>query len=285
MAVAAPQALGARTSDSNGYFGFAKLAAGQVRLQVSNLPSGYSFSPQNLGANEATDSDVDPVTGISDCITLAAGQSDNRWDAGIMPWAEQTAAIGDRVWLDNNGDGLFTNGESGVPNINVNLLSSCTGSAILASTNTNSSGNYSFPNLAAGQYRLQVNLPAGYSFSLQNQGTDDASDSDVNPASSLSDCITLETGQRDNRWDVGLKSSAGPGTAAIGDRVWEDLDYDGLQDSSEPGVSGAKVGLYSNGALLLAQVADAGGSFLFPNLAPGSYYLCFQRPVAPSSMH
>lgn len=274
-------AQGSRTSDGNGYFGFAKLPAGQVRLQVSNLPSGYAFSPQNQGANDAIDSDVNPATGISDCITLAADQSDNRWDTGIMPWAALASAIGDRVWLDSNGDGLFTTGESGVANINLNLLSSCTGSAIVANTTTNGSGLYNFANLAAGQYRIQVNLPEGYRFSLPNQGADDANDSDINTASSLSDCITLGVTQSDNRWDVGLKSSQDVGTAAVGDRIWEDLNNDGLQDSGEPGLPGAKVGLYSNGALLLAQVADAGGSFLFANLTPGSYYLCFQRPVTP----
>lgn len=273
--------LGSRTSDANGYYGFANLPPGQYRIRVSNLPAGYIFSPQNQGANEAADSDVNPTTGISDCITLVAGQVDNRWDAGIMPWAAQTATIGDRVWLDSNGDGRQSSGEGGVPNITVNLLSSCTGTQILASVNTNSSGLYSFSNLAAGQYRLQINLPAGVTFSPLNQGADDASDSDVNPASSLSDCITLGAGQSDSRWDVGLKTSQGPGTAAVGDRVWEDLNHDGLQDSGEPGLPDAKVGLYRDGVLLLAQLADAGGNFLFPNLAPGNYYLCFQQPATP----
>lgn len=273
-------ALAVRTTDANGFYGFTNIIPGQYRFQVSKLPAGYTYSAQDQGSDDTIDSDVNAVTGISSCINLVAGQIDNSWDVNLMLTTARNARLGDLVWLDTNGDGLINNGELGVPKVTVVLLSSCTGNMVLTTTQTDSSGLYNFTNLGPGQYRLLINLPTGYGFSLQNQGSDDAVDSDINPVTSLSDCITVGEGQRDTRWDIGLKLTQGPGSAAVGDHVWNDLDLNGLQSTGEVSLSGAKVGLYRNGMLLSAQQTDAGGNYLFSNLTPGSYYLCFQPPVS-----
>ncbi|HMQ26992.1 MAG TPA: SdrD B-like domain-containing protein, partial [Acidimicrobiales bacterium] len=64
--------------------------------------------------------------------------------------------------------------------------------------------------------------------------------------------------------------------ASLGDRVWSDLDHDGVQDPGEPGLDGVTVTLYDgSGGMLAAQVSGPGGAYGFADLAPGSYQVGF----------
>ena len=46
-------------------------------------PSGYVFSPQDQGADDAVDSDADPVTGRTGADRPGYGETDLTWDAGL----------------------------------------------------------------------------------------------------------------------------------------------------------------------------------------------------------
>ena len=61
--------------------------------------------------------------------------------------------------------------------------------------------------------------------------------------------------------------------AAIGDRVFDDLDRDGIQDSgNEPSVPGVTVQLKDcNGNVLDTQATDGNGNYLFDDLPEGCY--------------
>jgi len=69
--------------------------------------------------------------------------------------------------------------------------------------------------------------------------------------------------------------------AEVGDRVWLDLDEDGIQDEGEPGLSGVAVELYRSGAttVLSRTVTDTTGAFRFVGLSDGDYFL---RVTAPN---
>ena len=63
---------------------------------------------------------------------------------------------------------------------------------------------------------------------------------------------------------------------AIGDRVWNDLDADGIQEEGEPALEEVQVTLFrSNGEMVESTMTDAGGVYYFENLTPGDYYLQF----------
>ncbi|MDC0295996.1 choice-of-anchor D domain-containing protein, partial [bacterium] len=65
-----------------------------------------------------------------------------------------------------------------------------------------------------------------------------------------------------------------PSTGKIGDKVWVDIDSDGIQDSGEDGLSGVTVSIYEgDDTLLNSDTTDSNGNFLFENLAPSQYYL------------
>ncbi|MFH1375030.1 MAG: SdrD B-like domain-containing protein [bacterium] len=112
------------------------------------------------------------------------------------------AAIGDFVWLDADEDGIQDPGELGIPGVTVNLYSCA--DVLLATTITDASGLYMFTGLTPGDYYVEFVIPAGYNVSPQDQGADDAVDSDADPSSGRTVCTTLDAGEVDDTWDCGL---------------------------------------------------------------------------------
>lgn len=64
--------------------------------------------------------------------------------------------------------------------------------------------------------------------------------------------------------------------AAIGDRVWHDVDRDGIQDVGEPGISGVPVALLDGSDHTIATTAtDTTGIYEFAQLVTGNYKVHF----------
>ena len=76
---------------------------------------------------------------------------------------------------------------------------------------------------------------------------------------------------------------------AIGDKVWNDYDADGIQDAGEPGISGVTVRLIDESTMLRAKdingndIADTttntNGNYNFNNLGVGKYIVEFTKPA------
>jgi uncharacterized repeat protein (TIGR01451 family) len=83
--------------------------------------------------------------------------------------------------------------------------------------------------------------------------------------------------QDENELDLALAlyGQAGP---AIGDRVWEDADRDGIQDPAEIGITGVTVNLYYDNDTLAATTTTLAGQYYFTGLPAGNYYLQFISP-------
>jgi hypothetical protein len=76
-------------TDADGYYLFDELRAGKYLVQFI-LPGGdWVFTTPFVGADDAIDSNADPATGISDCVELAAGDSDMTIDAGMYMLYEE----------------------------------------------------------------------------------------------------------------------------------------------------------------------------------------------------
>jgi len=75
----------------------------------------------------------------------------------------------------------------------------------------------------------------------------------------------------------------GQGTGAIGDRVWNDVNKNGIQDPGESGVPNVTVRLYTStgGVLTLTgtTATDAQGLYRFDNLPAGQYQVEFVIPT------
>ena len=179
---------------------------------------------------------------------------------------QPAGAVGDRVWLDGNGDGVQDPGEPGIPGVEVQLVSAggdlTPGTAddlVLDSVLTDRNGNYLFTGLEPGTYFVNVvnaTIPAGLAIS---GGTDPSATRTV-----VADDIFLDL-------DFGYTASAA-GTAVIGDFVWHDLNQNGVQEAGEPGITGVTVALLpAAGGSPVQTAVTRGGYYLFTGVAPGSY--------------
>ena len=67
--------------------------------------------------------------------------------------------------------------------------------------------------------------------------------------------------------------------AAVGDFVWDDVNMDGIQDTSETGIEDIVVNLYTCDDTMVATTAtDQDGHYMFDSLDAGDYYLGFELP-------
>ncbi|WP_298821158.1 SdrD B-like domain-containing protein, partial [uncultured Chloroflexus sp.] len=285
-----------------GYYQFTNLVAGVYIVVIDDdnfAPGGALFGMRSSSGNDPApdpdnDIDYDDNGGLiggtvrSLPVTLSVGgeptgDGDNAngnqtLDFGFV----NGAALGDRVWFDTDNDGVQDTGEPGVAGVTVELLdgsgnpidSNPTAPGVQPTlTVTDAAGRYGFTGLVAGSYRVRFsNLPAGFSFTTADQGGNDALDSDVD-SGGLTPVITLVANQTDVTWDAGLVAPL----ARLGDRVWNDQNYNGIQDGGEPGISGVEVRLYRPGfdgvagtaddELVATATTDANGNYAFTNLA------------------
>jgi hypothetical protein len=188
----------AETTISDGHYSLAAVAGGAYRVRFVHAdPDSHGFSPRDA-ATEATDSDVPrlgPLAGITD--TVRPITSTTSIDAGRVIRQQ----IGDLVWSDVDHDGLQDVVEKGVSGVTVELWD---GSATtrFETTTTNSSGRYVLTTPYPGTYRVHVVLPGrATGFSVQDAGSDDFEDSDVDDAgwtdAIVADPMLLATYSRD----------------------------------------------------------------------------------------
>ncbi|MEY3218681.1 MAG: hypothetical protein RIT27_38, partial [Pseudomonadota bacterium] len=148
-----------QTTDSAGKYLFTNLAAGQYQVSVINgIPVTLSpsvQSAQNIGSN------------VSPIINLANGQTDLKIDFGYFG-LDGSAAIGNLVWADLNGDGLVNAGEVGLANVPVTLTWAGadgqfgTADDVIIRTQTDPNGVYQIKGLQAGNYRVTTGGIDGY---------------------------------------------------------------------------------------------------------------------------
>ncbi|MEX1018730.1 MAG: SdrD B-like domain-containing protein, partial [Litorilinea sp.] len=269
----------------------------QIRIpleqpRLSGLGPTQPDYNSNADNGDLHDSDGDPSLNsgfaTAPVSTGNAGENDHTYDFGFT----ELGAIGNRVWLDEDADGLQDAGEPGIPNVRV-VLKDGEGNPV-AETVTDVDGGYLFPNLPPGDYLVDVDetsLPPGMTqtppalpnadFGNQDQGTND----DGYP-------LTLGPGEENLTADFGFNPNpagdvndpTGSPPAALGDRVWIDGDGDGAQDPNEPGVAGVELTLFTPGpdgifdtpddVPQTTTTTDATGNYLFNGLEPGVYKVC-----------
>ncbi len=184
-------------------------------------------------------------------------------------------AAGDRVWFDADGDGLQDGGEPGLAGVTVRIYGA--DSNLIATTTSGVAGAYGFANLPSGTYFLEFAAPADHLPALQDQGGNDALDSDIDPGTGRTAIFSLSGGTNDTSRDAGFHQPP----ASIGDFVWRDANLDGLQSGgSETGMPGVAVRLYGASSNLVAATnTSAAGFYNFANLPPATYFLEFTAPA------
>jgi hypothetical protein len=178
------------TTDATGRYHFSNLRGGRYRLEFTQLPPDRGFTGRAAGLDPALDSDADPVTGLTPVFTLAQGAPNlvpiTDAKASYVDFENRTLnaglvsrhAIRNRVWFDNNGDGVLGPDDSGVKGVTVELLNS--DSVVVATDVTSPSGHYNFEKLPAGNYQIRFDKwPHGLMFTSKDAGDNPATDSDA----------------------------------------------------------------------------------------------------------
>ena len=268
------------TTDHPGYYLFSGLCQGDYTVSIPSNPAGLvPTTPLSGNGNDGQVYDSNNPAGTT--VNLPSNNAHNQdVDFGYV-YPTAPASLGDRVWEDTNSNGIQDNGEPGIPGALV-TLTDCNGNPVtdfsgnpVNPITTGSNGFYQFTNLKAGQYQVTFTLPGGYQFTLPYQTANTALDSNANPATGKSECVTLTSGQSNQTVDAGGVKKP----ASLGDRVWEDINGNGLQDNGEPGIPGVTVTLYNCDGTPTGKTAvtAANGNYLFSNLAAGSYYVVFSN--------
>lgn len=278
--------IGAPASDADGEYAVSTgLAPGNYFAQFE-LPNGRLFTLANQGADDSVDSDADSATGLSGVVALALAQEVGGVDAGVF----ETAAVGDLVFEDLDGDGVQDSGEPGYPGVVVELFNAGADGASgggddvsQGSRTSNASGAYVYDDLQPGIYYLTLTTPTGAGLAPLDQGGSDASDSDFDPATGQSALFAITPGQTDLSRDGGLFD-----LVSVTGRVFGDSDGDGVRETGEGALAAnATVALFSAGAngvigggddVVVAQLATL-STFSFSTVAPGTYFLAFTGPA------
>ncbi|NOZ71341.1 MAG: DUF11 domain-containing protein [Chloroflexi bacterium] len=268
--------LATTTSDTNGDFSFPGLPSGTYQVQVSDTQHVLDdYTPTIIiGGTGDNTNKAQPYV-----IILPSNTINPTADFGYVFSGQDNygGIIGNQVWYDVDGDGVFepADGDVGVEGVTVELRDGQ--GQLLDVTTTGASGDYVFTSLPAGDYQVSVSdsehilagyIPTNYP---ANQTADN--NNKYQPYS-----ITLAPDEVNMTADFGYTRQA-----AIGDFVWYDSNSDGIQDVAEPGIANVTLDLYDVGpdgvigggddALIASTVSDADGGYLFPGLPPGIYYV------------
>ncbi|MBD3778800.1 MAG: DUF11 domain-containing protein [Micrococcales bacterium] len=189
--------LGTTETDEDGRYLFDGLPAGSYALGFAltgDEAARYRWTTP-LAGDAASDSDAAPVDGsrfvartavftldegepgvteVTDG-SLAARYVDRTRDGGLV---DAPLALGDRVWLDSDHDGVQGPAEPGVAGVAVRVHAA-SDDRLVASTTTDADGWYAVGDLPEGDYVVEFGLPSGYRFSRPLQGGDAAADSDA----------------------------------------------------------------------------------------------------------
>lgn len=226
----------------------------------------------------------------SSSTVLAAGNNDT-------PIVGELFELGDMIWLDANGNGLFESSEQGVAGVQLTLLDDF-GNAYdidptLAgvqgySATTASDGSFLFTRLVTDTYRVGIdalNFQAGgalegYSPTPVISSTpDDNVDGDSNGFMVGPLAInglfsgSIELNAANHPTFINRTVDFGFYTLTVGDRVWEDINNNGLYDAArEFGVPNVTINLQdSTLATIASTTTDSNGLYTFTQLLSDTY--------------
>jgi hypothetical protein len=203
--------------------------------------------------------------------------------------------VGNFVWDDLDHDGRQDSGEPGLAGVTVQLWNAAK-TNFIASTTTNSNGNYTLVAPTPGDYRVRVLLPSPSQdqFSPKDNAADDLTDSDINPSgtnfgftdiytfgSNLISITSIDAGIIIYRPPTPTRT---PTPINIGNFVWHDLDGNGVQDAGEPGVGGVILQLWNaaKNDLIAQTTTNANGNYTLVAPTPGDYRVRVLPPTGAS---
>lgn len=251
--------ISSQRTDINGKYKFDVSDKGGYYVKL-DIPSGFVPVFAGIG-DENSDSDLTNTFGLftSDLITLESDTIIENIDFGIS----EALYIGDQVWEDINGDGIYQLSEPAIEGVKVKILSNY---GHEFNDRSDANGEYSIGPLPLGSYEVIFENPILYIPTLKNVGNNKFFDSDINALGSTGMILFDESGSQQD-FDAGYYKNG-----TIGDFLWEDLNNNGIQELGEPGISNIEIKLLKNGEIIETTTTGSNGDYEFI-VSPGEYTL------------
>ncbi len=274
-------------TDSNGFYKFDHLPPGVYTVRQVEQPAGWYDGQESAGSVGGTPDN--PGDSIRD-ITLNQGVHAVNYNFGELP----PGSIAGYVFRDDDGDCHRDPGEPGIANVKIELLDQ--DGNVVATTFTDSDGQFKFENVAPGVYSLRETQPDGYYDSDDHAGT--AGGFAHNPGDLITG-IHLSAAQHATDYHF---CEVGPGS--ISGYVFQDgppvmirqgqtpslielqSQRNGQFTSDDTPLAGVQLFLAdANGNLIrdangnpVTTFTDANGFYRFSGLAPGQYVILQAQP-------
>jgi large repetitive protein len=236
-------------SDATGY----TLTEGSIPVLAGSFNDGRDTAGSAGGSTTTND--------LISAIVLPAGTTATGYLFGELP----VATVAGTVYIDRNRNGTPdpqpTDGR--IAGVTVTLVE---GGAVVASTTTDASGNYSFTGISAGlTYTVCQTQPAGYADGGVNTGT--------NGSSGAANGITITNlpaaGSAGNHFGERVGSISGAVYADVSSATPTNTN-NGVRDAGELGIAGVTVTLtgrdINGNPVSLSTTTDASGNYRFDDL-------------------
>ena len=289
-------------TDANGNYSFtdSNVTAGiqyntdyKIKVALTDAQVFNAKISSTTVLNSGSGKNDNHATVIGDFATVeittgSSGQATLDVDFGFAP----TATIGNTVWLDENANGMFDAGEEGIPNVTVLLRAS--DNSIVGTTTTDLNGGYIFNDLPIDNYTVEVSagLPTGLlpTFNEDSGTLLPDNTTSVNIANGEDEHLSAIFGYNYVS-SMDVNNPDGMTTGAIGNRVWNDVNGDGVQDAGEAGISNVTVTLYNDHNLdgvydnaVGTTTTDASGFYIFDNIDPNAYVVEIDDSTLPANL-
>jgi hypothetical protein len=286
-----------------GYYQFEGLCQGNytVSVNAATVSGGLvPTSPLGGSGDDNVPNDSNQPTGTT--VTLTTDSASNQTiDFGYI--SPCSGSIGDYVWQDLNYNGIQDEGAaSGINGVEILLTGmNVYGQSVsmtFTTINNPSMGNpgyYQFSGLCQGNYTVSVNpatVPAGLAqtFPVSSNGNDANGTDSNNPGGTT---VNFPDDSTSNQTiDFGYIS---PCSGSIGDYVWQDLNYNGIQDDgAASGINGVQIlltgiNVYGQPVSMIATTANAPstgnpGYYQFAGLCAGNYTVSVNATTVPAGL-
>jgi hypothetical protein len=226
-----------------------------------------SMNDANLGDNDAIQQQSSTLIVATTTTPSSYGAPAQIANFGFR----ESFSIGDRIWLDANGDGIQNVGEQGIAGVVVQVLSN-DNNAVIGSETSDDAGLYVFDAFTHGlisgvSYKLRIDLsqlPTLQPSKPMATTADNDSNGVFQASSNSVDAVVVAPSHGDTLQsiDFGFQTQF-----RVGGRVWHDINGDGLQQSNESQASFANIvvslRLASNNTLISTTTTNVDGVYAF----------------------
>ena len=236
------------TTDADGNYSFTGLDAGTYTVKVTK-----AGELANLDQTEDPDGTKDNASGA---ITLNA---DHPVQENVNFGYVKKHAISGAVYLDQNRDKTKNTGDIDLSGVTVKLVDPS--GNVVATTTTDTDGNYSFTGLSDGTYTVQVDKTGPLADTEQTEdpsGQVDSRSRAITFTRSDPDVINVNFGYAEDY--------------TVSGTVYYDKDRSETLNNSEPGFDGITVNLLGeDGQVVATTTTKADGTYSFAKLPAGKY--------------